>query len=112
MNRFKSALIVFVTAAPLAVFAAGEHKDEHHAETKVTAATLPADGEVKKVDKDASKITIKHGEVKSIDMPPMTMVFQVKDAALLDKVKVGDKIRFSAEKTKTGFGVTAIEVAK
>jgi Cu(I)/Ag(I) efflux system periplasmic protein CusF len=68
------------------------------------------DGEVRKVDRDAGKITIKHGEIKSLDMPPMTMVFQVKSPALLDKVKAGDKARFAVEKTAGGaFVVTEIE---
>lgn len=58
-----------------------------------TAAEL-ATGEVRKVDKAASKVTIKHGEIKSLDMPPMTMVFGVKEPALLDKVKAGDKVKF------------------
>ena len=69
------------------------------------------DAEVRKVSKDAGKITLKHGEIKSLDMPAMTMVFQVKDPALLDKVKAGDKVRFAAEKSAGGaFVVTAIEV--
>jgi Cu/Ag efflux protein CusF len=70
------------------------------------------DGEVRKVDRDAGKITLKHGEMKSLEMPPMTMVFQVKDKAMLDKVKAGDKVRFSAVKAGGALTVTAIEVAK
>jgi Cu/Ag efflux protein CusF len=54
-----------------------------------------AAGEVRKVDKSASKITIKHGEIKNLDMPPMTMVFAVRDTALLDRVKAGDKVKFA-----------------
>lgn len=69
------------------------------------------DGEIRRVDKDAKKLTIKHGEIKSIDMPAMTMVFQVKDAAMLDKLKAGDKIRFVVEKTASGFVVTEIRPA-
>ncbi len=77
-------------------------------------AALPAlaqmaDGEIRKVDKSAKKITIKHGEVKSIEMPPMTMVFQVRDPTLLDKVKAGDKVKFQAEKQGDAYVVTAIE---
>jgi len=68
-----------------------------------------ADGEVRKVDKDAGKLTLRHGEIKNLDMPAMTMVFQVKEPALLDKVKVGDKVRFRAEKASSGYVVTAIE---
>ena len=69
------------------------------------------DGEVRKVDKGAAKLTIKHGEIKNLEMPPMTMVFQVKDAALLDKVKTGDKVKFRAEKAGSGYVVTAIEAS-
>ncbi len=71
----------------------------------VAAAVFAAemtDGEVRKVSKDTNKITIKHGEIKNLDMPPMTMVFQVKDPAMLDKVKAGDKVRFAAEKGPDG----------
>jgi Cu(I)/Ag(I) efflux system protein CusF len=70
-----------------------------------------ATGEVRKIDKAAGKITLKHGEIKSMDMPPMTMVFQVRDPALLDKVKSGDKVRFAAESNAGAIIVTAIEVA-
>lgn len=52
------------------------------------------DGEVRKIDKDAGKLTIKHGEIKHMEMPPMTMVFFAKDKSMLDKVKAGDKVRF------------------
>ena len=70
------------------------------------------DGEVRKVDKDTKKITIKHGEIKNLDMPGMTMLFQVRDPAMLDAVKAGDKVRFKAEKAATGIVVTEIQVAK
>lgn len=69
-------------------------------------------GEVRKVDKDAKKITIKHGPMPKFEMPGMTMVFQVKDAALLDKVKAGDKVNFEAEKLGGAFTVTKIEPAR
>ena len=70
------------------------------------------EGEVRKIDKEAKKITLKHGDIKNLDMPGMTMVFQVKDAALLDKVKAGDKVMFTAEKADGAIVVTAIEAAK
>ncbi len=73
------------------------------------AAAAMATAEVRKVDKDAGKITLKHGEIKNLEMPPMTMVFQVKDKALLDKVKAGDTVRFTAEKIGGQFTVTQIE---
>lgn len=77
-----------------------------------TPATTPkemADAEVRKVDIDAKKVTLKHGPIKSLDMPGMTMVFQVKDTTLLEKLKAGDKIRFSAEQQQGAYVVTGIE---
>lgn len=72
----------------------------------------PATGEVRKIDKAAGKIILKHGEIKNIDMGPMTMVFGVKSPALLDKVAVGDKVKFRAAIEKGDYVVTAIEKAK
>jgi Cu/Ag efflux protein CusF len=72
-----------------------------------------ADGEIRRVDKEAKKLTIKHGPIPSLDMPAMTMVFQVKDAAMLERVKAGDKVKFQAEKNAGGqYTVTRIEAAK
>ena len=89
----------------------------HHQKKSSTGATQASagamtDGEVRKVDKDAKKITIKHGPLQKLDMPAMTMVFQVKDPAMLDQVKAGDKIRFDAEKVGAAFTVTKIERLK
>jgi uncharacterized cupredoxin-like copper-binding protein/Cu/Ag efflux protein CusF len=71
-----------------------------------------ADGEVRKIDKEAKKITLRHGPIKSLDMPSMTMVFQVRDPALLDAVKAGDKVRFRAERSGGAMVVTSIESAR
>jgi Cu/Ag efflux protein CusF len=57
------------------------------------------------------RLTLRHGEIKSLDMPPMTMVFRVQPPALADSLKVGDKVRFRAEKAGGDFVVTWIEVA-
>ncbi len=73
--------------------------------------TLPTvDGEVRKVDKATGKISLRHGEIKNLDMPAMSMVFQVKDPALLDKVKAGDKVRFTADQINGDYTVMSIEV--
>ncbi len=69
-------------------------------------------GEIRKVDKEAKKITIRHEPMPKFDMPGMTMVFQVKDPAMLDQVKTGDKVNFEAEKLGGAFTVTKIEAAK
>lgn len=80
--------------------------------TTATAAAPMTDGEVTKVDMDNKKVTLRHAEIKNLDMPGMTMVFQVKDPAMLSKVKSGDKVRFTAERLNGAFTVTNIEVAK
>jgi Cu/Ag efflux protein CusF len=64
---------------------------------------------VRKVDKDAKKITIKHGPLPSLEMPAMTMVYRVKDPAMLDQVKAGDKVKVAAEKIGSAFTVMRIE---
>ena len=71
-----------------------------------------ADGEVRKVDKDGAKLTIKHGDIKNLDMPAMTMVFNVKDKAMLDKLQAGDKIKFKAVNESGKFTVTEIQFAR
>ena len=71
-----------------------------------------ADGEVRRVDKEAKKLTIRHGPIPNLNMDPMTMVFHVKDLAMLDQVKAGDKIRFQAEKIGGNYTVTMIEAAR
>ncbi len=88
------------------------HASSHH--TKEGASKDMAEAEVRKIDKDAKKITLKHGPIKNLDMPGMTMVFQVKDAALLDKLaqlNPGDKILFTAEQQQGAFVVTGAEKA-
>lgn len=85
-----------------------------HAQQASAASAQDArsEGEVKKIDKAAGKVTIKHGELKNLGMPGMTMVFKVKDPAMLDHVKEGDKVHFTADKVGGALTVTAIEAAK
>ena len=77
------------------------------------AQTSAISGEVKKIDEGAGKITLRHGPAKSLDMDePMTMVYRVKDPAMLKQVKVGDKVQFEAENADTGYTVTKLQKAK
>ena len=71
-----------------------------------------ANGIVRNMDKDTNKITIKHDGISQLAIPDMTMVFQVKDRALLDKVAVGDKVKFKAVRDVDKVTVTTIEVEK
>lgn len=76
------------------------------------AAPVLVDGEIRKVDKAAAKLTIKHAELTNLGMPAMTMVFKVQDPALLAKVAPGDKVRFAADKVNGALTVTALEAVK
>ena len=79
--------------------------------TVAVAASHLTDGEVRKVDKEAGKLTLKHGEIKNLDMPGMTMVFLVKDKAMLDRLQPGDKVKFKAVNEDGKFTATEIEKA-
>ena len=70
------------------------------------------EGEVRKVDREARTVTLRHGEIKNLEMPPMSMVFRVKDAAMLDAVKTGDRVRFKAEKANGAIIATEIQTAR
>ena|SRR6266498_3127323 len=81
--------------------------------TGANAQSAMVDGTVTKIDASASKITLKHGPIKKFDMDDgMTMVFRVQDAAMLKQVKVGDKVKFDADKINGQFTVTKIDKAK
>jgi Cu/Ag efflux protein CusF len=105
MNR-----IIRITAALALTFSL--------ATAAVTKGALAAEaaaisGEVKKIDEGAGKITLKHGPAKSLDMEdPMTMVYRVKNPAMLKQVKVGDKVTFEAEEAASGYTVTKMDKAK
>ena len=86
--------------------------EAHHkpaAGTASQAAEALAEGEVRRVDKDAKKITLRHGPIAKLEMPAHTMVLQVRDPAMLEQVKPGDKVRFDAEKVGGAFLLTRIE---
>ena len=76
----------------------------------LAAWAQPVDGEVRKVDKAQAKVTLKHGEIKNLDMPPMTMVFRVRDAKMLDGLAEGTKVRFAAEKIDGQYTVTDLKI--
>ena len=107
MNRIFATIVATAFVSCAAPALAGKDHAKHQA-----GITEMIDGEVRKVDKDTKKLTIKHGPMPSLDMPGMTMVFQVKDPAILDRVKAGDKVKFQAEKLDGAFTVTGIEAAK
>jgi Cu/Ag efflux protein CusF len=78
-----------------------------------TAQSDMVDGQVTKIDDSAGKITLKHGPIKKLDMDEgMTMVFKAQDPAMLKSVKVGDKVKFEADRVNGQFTITKIQKAK
>ena len=70
------------------------------------------DGEVRKIDREAGKLTLRHGPIASLDMPAMTMVFRVSDQKMLESVKEGDKVRFLAARIDGAITLTKLEPAR
>lgn len=117
------AFTTFAAAALIAVSTAGTAMAQdahaghgahaaHGTHSAHAAEAALATGEIKKVDKEAGKITIRHGEIKNLGMGAMTMVFRVKDQAMLGQVKAGDKVNFAAEKINGAITVVRLEAAK
>ena len=100
-----------LAAAPVVVFAVGAHAQTNPAtaQSPAAAAASMTDGEVRKVDHDAGKVTLRHGPIANLDMPGMTMVFKVTDPKMLENLKEGDKVRFSADRVNGAIAVTRIE---
>ena len=114
---FLSGAVVATSALAFIAQAQTMSGHDHHAAAPAAKAAAPkgaemSEGEVRKVDTESRKITLKHGPLKNLDMPPMTMAFQVTDRAMLDKVKVGDKVRFVAANPGGKLTLTDIRLAE
>lgn len=114
MNTMKSlsTALVLLLISGFSGNALSEEKQGNVSIQESPASVEMTDGVIRKVDKNNNKITIKHGEIKNLDMPGMTMVFQVKHPDLIDKVQAGDKVKFRAEKSGSAFVVTDIQPDK
>ena len=112
IKQAAATVAIALLVAPWAYAEDAHHKKETGAALGATQSGAMSDGEVRRVDKDAKKITLRHGPLENLDMPAMTMVFQVKDPAMLEQVKAGDKVKFQAEKVGGAFTITKIEPAK
>jgi len=116
MTRYSILIAVSMLGAGFAFQASAD--DRHHPQTETTSVAAAAstaalaEGEVRKIDKAAGKITIKHGPISNLDMPAMTMVYRVKDNAVLDQLKPGDKINFEADKIGEAFTLMHFEKVK
>ncbi|MFU2488714.1 copper-binding protein [Thauera sp. WH-1] len=106
------ALALWIAAAPVQ---AQQGHDGHHAQGAPAAAAgaaqfAPSEGEVKRLDKAGKRVTIAHGPLENLGMPPMTMAFEVEDAAVVEALKVGDRIRFIAGKDGRRYTARDVEV--
>lgn len=113
ITRFTAALILGAACAAAQAQHGGHEAHAHgHEHGHAAAATELAEAEVKKIDKEAGKITLRHGELKNLNMAPMTMVFRVKDASMLDQLKSGDKVRFAADRVNGALTVVQLQPAQ
>jgi Cu(I)/Ag(I) efflux system periplasmic protein CusF len=96
MNRRQALRLATSAAVPLFVA------------TPTPAQTSLSTGEVVKVDKDAARITLKHNGIKNLDVPAMSLVFRVANAALLSNLAPGDRVRFQAERVDGQYTITTI----
>jgi Cu/Ag efflux protein CusF len=113
MKNIQSFVIAATLLSSVTFSYAASHAAAPAVSSAAAATSLPmTDAEIRKIDLENKKITLKHGEIKNLDMPGMTMVFQVKDTAMLEKVKAGDKVKFTADKVNGAYTVMSIELAK
>lgn len=85
---------------------------DHAAHHPASSAAPQSDGEVRKIDKEQGKLTLRHGPLENLGMPAMTMVFKVSDTKVLEGLKDGDKVKFTAEKVNGAYTITALQPAK
>lgn len=102
-------ITTLVIATTMALSAQAQEKTVPMTVASASVADDMTEGEIRKVDKGGKKITIKHGEIKNLEMPSMTMVFRVQDEAMLDQVKAGDKVKFVVERVSGAFVVTQLQ---
>ena len=113
--RVQVIILTFAAAlatGPLFAQTAPDHESHHPDATAKPSAAAATDGEVRRIDKSAGKVTIRHGEIRNLGMPAMTMVFRVNDPAMLDSLKEGDKVRFTADKVNGVYTLVTVEIAK
>lgn len=110
MHIIAAVAVLLASAAGAQTSQSGDHSSHHPA--GAAAASPQSEGEVRKVDMEQGKVTLRHGPLANLDMPAMTMVFTAADTKMLEGLKQGDKVRFTADKKDGSYIVTAIEPAK
>jgi Cu/Ag efflux protein CusF len=113
VNAISKLAISLAIAAAAASASAQEHAHGGHEAQAGQQAAAPAvvEGEVKKIDKEAGKITLRHGDIPNLNMPGMTMAFRTRDAAMLEQVQVGDKVSFAADRVNGTIMIVELQKA-
>lgn len=114
MNRGLIASLVFIASAATVAqtFAADPSAPQPGLGSTADAVKVMSDGEVRKLDREQAKVTLRHGPIGNLGMPAMTMVFKVVDVKAVETLKEGDKVRFVAERVGGAITITEIEVTK
>lgn len=112
MFRLTLLLLASVLCLPVSSVSAQSHAHQSHAHGSAAASGQMAEAEVRKVDAASGRITLAHGEIRNLDMPPMTMTFRARDPAMLEGFKPGDKVRFAADQIDGKYVVTALEPSR
>ena len=114
MQRSTAATLTFLSLLPVAALAQHNHAGMSSAPVAapVTQANAMSVGVVKKIDRQAGTVTIAHGPLSNLGMPPMTMTFRLKQSGLIDGLKEGSQVQFVAENIKGELTVVALQAAK
>lgn len=107
-NLCAAALFTFLPAVHAAE--QGSEATEHIHDTHAQTTSAMSEGEIRKIDRETGKVTIKHGPLENLGMPGMTMVFRLAEAGMMERIKEGDRIRFVAEKREGVYTVTRLEI--
>lgn len=119
MNAISRFALAMAAAAAVATSAASAQEHGHaghgghgdHAGHQAAALAVVA-GEVKKIDRETGKITLRHEEIANLNMAAMTMVFRAGSPTMLDQVKVGDKVTFSADRVNGAITLVQLQKAQ
>jgi Cu(I)/Ag(I) efflux system periplasmic protein CusF len=114
VKKLATVSLMFAAAAVAARTTPPEDHSSHHSETSAAANAdvAKAEGEVRKVDREARKLTLRHGPIPNLEMPDMTMVFRVADPKMLDGLEAKQKVRFTADRIEGQLTVTSLEVVQ
>jgi Cu/Ag efflux protein CusF len=112
MKAIETLLISFAWAAMVATGTPAAAQATMDPAKSADAGADMSDAEVRKIDREQGKVTLKHGPIRNLDMPPMTMVFHIKDKAMLDSLEPGDQVKFRAANQDGKMTVVEIRSSK